>query len=111
MTHNYFIAAPHRVNNRQSCERLSSTFFYSPDLDTSLAPLPIEERFLDRVWQSEHHHGAGLMASRREMLDGVDGMASKARPQIFGHKYWQRWVRSYPNIAHKHHADLEGIEG
>jgi hypothetical protein len=40
------------------------------------------------------------------MAAGTGGMQSKARPMVFGEKYWQRWVRSYPDIAHKFYPGL-----
>ena len=46
------------------------------------------------------------MASRSEMARGIEGMGSQARPRVFGDKYWQRWVRSYPEIARKFYPDL-----
>ena len=36
------------------------------------------------------------------------GLGSRARPLVFGEKYWQRWVRSYPEIARKYYPDLMG---
>ena len=101
LTHNYFIATPHRVINSASAERFSSAFFYSPDLETPLDPLPIAREYIERARQSPRHGGEGLMASRREMLAGTGGMQSRVRPAVFGEKYWQRWVRSYPEIARK----------
>ena len=96
---NYFIATPHRVVNPAACDRYSSAFFYSPDLDTPLDPLPVDEALLRQVENSERHRGEGLMASRAEMAAGTGGMSSQVRPAVFGEKYWQRWVRSYPDIA------------
>ena len=101
ITHNYFIATPHRVINRIDDERYSSAFFYSPDLNTELTPLPIGSFYIEEVMHSERHRSEGLMASRAEMSAGTGGMASQLRPIVFGDKYWQRWVRSYPDIARK----------
>jgi len=101
VTHNYFIATPHRVINQADQLRYSSAFFYSPDLNTPLDPLPIEARFIEQADRSERHRGEGLMASRAELAAGVAGMRSQVRPRVFGEKYWQRWVRSYPDIARK----------
>lgn len=101
ITHNYFIATPHRVVNRAATERYSSAFFYSPDLNTRLDPLPISTKLIDLVQQSARHRDEGLMASRAEMAEGTGGMQSQLRPAVFGEKYWQRWVRSYPEIAKK----------
>ena len=105
ITHNYFIATPHRVVNRASRERYSSAFFYSPDLTTRLDPLPISPDLIERVQQSKRHRNEGLMASRAEMAEGTGGMQSQIRPVVFGEKYWQRWVRSYPEIARKYYPE------
>ena len=107
-THNYFIATPHRVINRASGERFSSAFFYSPDLNTRLEPLPIDPGLIDAARQSRRHSGEGLMASRAEMEQGTGAMASRARPLVFGEKYWQRWVRSYPEIARRYYPGHMG---
>ena len=52
---------------------------------------------------SQRHRDEGLMASRAEMARGTAGMSSHTRPAVFGEKYWQRWVRSYPEIARRFH--------
>ena len=104
VTHNYFIATPHRVINNTS-ERYSSAFFYSPDLNTLLEPLALDSVYLDQVIASDRHRNEGLMASRAEMASGTNAMASHTRPGVFGEKYWQRWVRSYPDIARKFYPD------
>ena len=106
VTHNYFIATPHRVINLNDSERYSSAFFYSPDLNTVLDPLPIDNGFIEQVGRSERHRSEGLMASRAEMAAGTGGMESRNRPAVFGEKYWQRWVRSYPDIARKFYPGL-----
>jgi isopenicillin N synthase-like dioxygenase len=106
VTHNYFIATPHRVINQADQLRYSSAFFYSPDLNTALDPLPIDTRFIEQARRSERHRGEGLMASRAEMAAGTGGMQSQLRPRLFGDKYWQRWVRSYPDIAAKFYPGL-----
>lgn len=106
ITCNYFIATPHRVINRTERERFSSAFFYSPDLNTPLDPLPLDSALIEQVNRSERHRGEGLMASRAEMAAGTSGMGSRRRPAVFGDKYWQRWVRSYPDIAGKFYPGL-----
>ena len=108
VTHNYLIATPHRVINRAASLRYSSAFFYSPDLNTPLDPLPIDPRLVEQARQSPRHQGEGLMASRAELAAGVGGMASQVRPAVFGERYWQRWVRSYPEIAQKFYPDHSG---
>lgn len=106
VTHNYFIATPHRVINRHEQLRYSSAFFYSPDLNTPLDPLPISSEFIAKAQSSERHNNEGLMASRQEMAKGTGAMQSKVKPKVFGEKYWQRWVRSYPDIAQRYYPDL-----
>jgi len=106
VTHNYLIATPHRVVNRAARVRYSSAFFYSPDLLTRLDPLPIDPALIARAGRSPRHRDEGLMASRAELEAGMDGMASRARPAVFGERYWQRWVRSYPGIARKYYPAL-----
>lgn len=106
VTHNYFIATPHRVINRGRAVRYSSAFFYSPDLNTRLDPLPIDPRCIEQARRSPRHSGEGLMASRAELAAGVGGMQSRSRPRVFGEKYWQRWVRSYPEIAARYYPGL-----
>ena len=106
VTCNYFIATPHRVVNRAGRVRYSSAFFYSPDLNTVLDPLPIDTLYIDEVMRSERHSSEGLMASRAEMAAGTSGMTSQLKPTVFGEKYWQRWVRSYPEIARKFYPGL-----
>jgi len=105
VTHNYFIATPHRVANCGTAVRYSSAFFYSPDLRTRLDPLPIDPALIARAARSPRHRDEGLMASRAEMAAGMDGMASHARAEVFGDRYWQRWVRSYPEIARSFYPD------
>jgi len=108
VTHNYFIATPHRVINKTGSERYSSAFFYSPDLKTILEPLPIGSDLVAQVRTSARHRSEGLMASRSEMAAGIGAMSSRVRPDVFGEKYWQRWVRSYPDIARKFYPGLVG---
>ncbi len=108
ITSNYMIATPHRVINASGRERYSSAFFYSPDLDTRLDPLPIGQALLDRVAGSVRHRGEGLMASHAEMAAGTGTMESHGRPAVFGEKYWQRWIRSYPEIARRYYPDRMG---
>ena len=108
ITRNYFIATPHRVINRAPQERFSAAYFYSPDLCTRLDPLPIAPELIEQVRRSPRHRDEGLMASRAEMAQGTGGMHSRIRPTVFGEKYWQRWVRSYPGIARRFYPDAPG---
>ena len=105
VTHNYFIATPHRVINHGESLRYSSAFFYSPDLNTPLDPLPVAARCIEQAQRSARHRDEGLMASRAEMAAGLGGMQSRTRPGVFGEKYWQRWVRSYPDIAERYYPE------
>ena len=105
MSGNYFIAAPHCVSNTSQVARYSSAFFYSPDLTTRLEQLPIGDDKKIQVAMSEPHRNAGLMASKSEMERGVGSMSSSQKPVVFGEKYWQRWVRSYPDIAERFYPD------
>ena len=105
VTQNYFIATPHRVINSAARDRYSSAFFYSPDLNTVLNPLPIAGELIQQAACSERHRGEGLMASRGEMAAGTAGMASQQRSTVFGERYWQRWVRSYPDIAARYYPE------
>ena len=61
---------------------------------------------VERARDSERHRGEGLMASRAEMASGTGAMHSQLKPAVFGEKYWQRWVRSYPDIARKFYPEL-----
>ena len=106
MTHNYFLATPHRVINQNVKHfRYSSAYFYSPDLDTPLHPLPIAADLIDAAQRSPQHRDAGLMASHQDLLGGATGMTSPLQATHFGEKYWQRWVRSYPEIARKFYPE------
>jgi isopenicillin N synthase-like dioxygenase len=105
VTHNYFIATPHRVTNTSNSTRYSSAFFYSPDLNTDLIPLPIDPVYIIKAASSSRHSTEGLMASKAELDSGKGGMESNFRPLKFGEKYWQRWVRSYPEIAKKYYPN------
>ncbi|MCP4766813.1 MAG: hypothetical protein GY875_11145 [Gammaproteobacteria bacterium] len=75
------------------------------DLNTVLDPLPIVDDLIQQAAFSERHSGEGLMASRAEMASGTAGMASQHRPTVFGERYWQRWVRSYPDIAASYYPE------
>ena len=70
--------------------------------------MPIAAQYAEMVESSERHRDEGLMASRAELASGTGGMQSRHRPAVFGEKYWQRWVRSYPAIARKYYPELMG---
>ena len=105
MTCNYFIAAPHRVSNHGNGERYSSAFFYSPDLDTPLDSITLPAALASKVATSPYHRNAGFMASRTEISNGIGTMNSQVIPKVFGIKYWERWIRSYPDIARKYYPE------
>ncbi len=106
LTHNFFVATPHRVICPVDKARYSSAYFYHPDLDMALHPLPIHPDLVVRARSSPQHRNAGIMPSRSEMRKGTDSMESHRKPDVFGVKYWERWVRSYPKIALQHHGDI-----
>ena len=70
-----------------------------------LDPLPIRAEYIAKAGQSERHRSEGLMASRAEMQRGISGMKSQHRHAIFGERYWQRWIRSYPEIARRYYPE------
>jgi len=100
MTGNYFVATTHRVITNEA--RLSSAYFHGPDLRTSLAPLQLEQRFVDAVEASDRHRGAGFMAKRHELLDGATGTSSAPAP-LYGEQLWNYFVRSYPEVVQLHY--------
>ncbi len=106
MTHNYFVATPHRVRNISASPRYSSAYFYHPELDMVLDPLPVDPALIAKARNSPQHKNAGIMPTRSEMLEGASSMSSQRRPNVFGVKYWERWIRSYPDIAMRFHSDI-----
>ncbi|MEM7194474.1 MAG: 2-oxoglutarate and iron-dependent oxygenase domain-containing protein [Pseudomonadota bacterium] len=105
-TANYFVAAPHRVISPTATTRYSCAYFHSPDLMTPLEVLPVSSEILSTVANSVAHTNAGIMASKMEMERGSDPLQSTMTHTLFGEKYWERWVRSYPDIARSFHGDL-----
>ena len=103
MTGNYFVATNHRVI--ASAERASSAYFHGPALTTSLAPLPLAERFALAVAASPRHQTAGFMARRDELLAGAAGTTSSS-PDTYGQQLWNYFTRSYPELVRRHHPDL-----
>ena len=104
MTGNYFVATAHRVIT--TSERLSAAYFHGPSLDTSLAPIPMADRFREAVEASERHRTAGFMASGTETDDGVHDMGSDTYAPTYGEQLWNYFSRSYPDNMARHHADL-----
>lgn len=105
MTGNYFVATTHRVITDEA--RLSSAYFHGPDLRTSLAPLRLDQRFVDAVAASDRHRGAGFMAKRHELLDGATGTSSAPVP-LYGEQLWNYFVRSYPEVVQLHYPTTFG---
>jgi isopenicillin N synthase-like dioxygenase len=103
ITQNYFVATTHRVVAGE--ERYSSGYFHGPELGTELRPLPLDERFAAAVAASPRHRGAGFMARREELLEGARGTGSEAAA-TYGEQLWNYFVRSYPELARRHHGDL-----
>lgn len=83
MTSGYFIATEHRVLTEHP--RLSSAWFYGPQLETSLEPLPLDGRLLRDVDPARARYMAG------------------ARSGTFGESLWAYYARSYPQNMAAHH--------
>ena len=107
MTGNYFVATNHRVIATE--ERFSSAYFHGPGLTTSLAPLPLDDRFADAVEASPRHRSAGFMAKRDELLAGAAGTISTSA-DTYGQQLWNYFTRSYPELVRRHHPALVGSE-
>jgi isopenicillin N synthase-like dioxygenase len=107
MTGNYFVATNHRVITSE--ERYSSAYFHGPGLTTSLAPLPLDERFAQAVEASPRHRSAGFMARRDELLSGAAGTISTSA-DTYGQQLWNYFIRSYPELVRRHHPDLVSVE-
>ncbi|MFN8024668.1 MAG: 2-oxoglutarate and iron-dependent oxygenase domain-containing protein [Acidimicrobiales bacterium] len=103
ITGNYYVANNHRVIATE--ERYSSAYFHGPSLTTSLAPLPLDERFALAVAASKHHRETGFMAKRDELLAGASGTTSSA-VDTYGQQLWNYFTRSYPELVARHHPAL-----
>ncbi len=99
---NYVVAATHRVITAEA--RFSSAYFHGPDLRTPLDPLPLDPRFADAVAASARHAGAGFMARRSELTDGIDGIASREGAGVYGRQLWNYYSRSYPANMARHYG-------
>lgn len=102
ITGNYFVATPHRVITEEA--RLSAGYFHGPSLTTSLAPLPLADRFRAAVAASPWHTDAGFMAPKDELAAGVGDMTSSHRPDRYGDQLWNYFARSYPEIMAEHYG-------
>jgi isopenicillin N synthase-like dioxygenase len=107
VTGNYFVATNHRVITAD--ERYSSGYFHGPALTTSLAPLPLDERFAQAVAASPRHRDTGFMARRDELLAGAAGTSS-ASAETYGLQLWNYFTRSYPELVRRHHPGLVTAE-
>lgn len=107
MTGNYVVATTHRVV--ASVERYSSAYFHGPTLDTPLTPLPLDPKFGDAVAASAHHRDAGFMARHDELDAGRRGTGSSSAT-TYGQQLWNYFVRSYPDLVARHHADLRSTD-
>ncbi len=103
VTGNYFVATNHRVIT--SDERYSSGYFHGPALSTSLAQLPLDERFAEAVAASPRHRDTGFMARRDELLAGAAGTTSSSA-DTYGQQLWNYFTRSYPELVRRHHPAL-----
>eukprot|EP00038_Savillea_parva_P010068 m.187699 g.187699 ORF g.187699 m.187699 type:complete len:362 (-) comp17170_c0_seq1:2616-3701(-) len=104
ITGGYLVATPHRVVAGQP--RLSTAYFHGPSLDTALLPLPLAPRFADAVASSRRHAAPGWMATREEAAEGVGDMKSTQPARVYGEQLWRYFLRSYPDIAARHYADV-----
>ncbi len=102
MTGNYYVATTHRVIASEP--RVSSGYFHGPDLRTSLAPLPLDDRLRAAVAASPRHREAGFMARRDELLAGRGGTSSAAA-STYGQQLWNYYLRSYPDNVRRHYPD------
>ena len=101
LTGNYLVATPHRVIT--SSARLSAAYFHGPSLDTPLAPLALDDRFVRAVVSSPRHRDAGFMATKEQTDEGVGDMASTTRAETYGNQLWNYFRRSYPEMMRRHY--------
>ena len=87
-THGYLVATPHRV---LPCvpggTRDSIGFFWSPRLDASLDAVPLPPEYAAQA-------------------PGVGESAHNVLHSRFGDNALKGWLRSHPEVAATHHADL-----
>jgi len=87
-THGYLVATPHRVLPCvRGGTRDSIGFFWSPRLDASLDAVPLPPEYA-------------------EQAPGVGESAHNVLHSRFGDNALKGWLRSHPEVAATHHADL-----
>jgi isopenicillin N synthase-like dioxygenase len=103
ITGNYLVATGHRVIT--SAPRMSAAYFHGPSLGTTLAPMDLDQRFVDAVAASERHRSAGYMATKEQTAAGVGDMASDVHTDTYGAQLWNYFSRSYPEMMQRHYGD------
>jgi isopenicillin N synthase-like dioxygenase len=87
-THGYLVATPHRVLPcAPGRTRDSVGFFWAPRLDASLDAVPLPRQYAEQA--------PGVSKSARNILHSR-----------FGDNALKGWLRSHPEVAATHHADL-----
>ena len=87
-THGYLVATPHRVLPcAPGRTRDSIGFFWAPRLDASLDTVPLPREYAEQA--------LGVSQSAHNVLHGR-----------FGDNALKGWLRSHPEVAAIHHADL-----
>jgi isopenicillin N synthase-like dioxygenase len=87
-THGYLVATPHRVLPcAPGGTRDSVAFFWAPRLDASLDTVPLPREYARQA--------PGVSQSAHNVLHGR-----------FGDNALKGWLRSHPEVAAAHHADL-----
>ena len=87
-THGYLVATPHRVLPcAPGGTRDSIAFFWAPRLDASLGTVPLPHEYAEQA--------AGVSQSAHNVLHSR-----------FGDNALKGWLRSHPEVAATHHADL-----
>jgi isopenicillin N synthase-like dioxygenase len=87
-THGYLVATPHRVLPcAPGRTRDSIAFFWAPRLDASLSTVPLPREYA-------------------EQAPGVSKSAHNVLHSRFGDNALKGWLRSHPEVAALHHADL-----
>lgn len=87
-THGYLVATPHRVLPcAPGGTRDSIAFFWAPRLDASLDAVPLPHEYA-------------------EQAPGVSESAHNVLHSRFGENALKGWLRSHPEVAATHHADL-----